>query len=197
MGAPIHMPEMAGADVHVFEGREGTCFVRETAPVRQWAYRKEFPTGMVVRWAGQFAFRRTSEDIQIAYAGSHPGDIPRKLWREWFGSAHDLEFWNAARRELSVVGHSPEPKSLMWEAGWEQGPTGDPVPCIRPTNAAELAEGPHAVRDAAFLIAKVLAGYGAEAEEGNAPCNVCGKQCGGCIRDPRYNDGKVYYRTDR
>lgn len=105
MGAPIHTPEMRGATAFVLEHRTG---IREPAPVREWRYAHRDGHGTVrAQYSGWFAFWRLSEGIQIAYTGSHPGDIPRKLWREWFGAAHDLEFWNAARRELRITNHPP------------------------------------------------------------------------------------------
>ena len=112
MGAPIHAPGMRGATTHVFEDYEdtyrGTEVVREGAPVRQWSHSKELPGGITIVSFGWFAFRRAPDGIQIAYVGHHPADIPRKLWREWFGAAHDLEFWNAARRELRITNHPPK-----------------------------------------------------------------------------------------
>ncbi len=102
MGAPIHAPEMEGATV--YERRTGA---QGLASVRWWTYSKELPSGITILSSGRFAFWRKPDGIQIAYVGSHPADIPRSLWREWYGASHDLEFWNAARRELRVTNHPP------------------------------------------------------------------------------------------
>ncbi len=105
MGAPIHTPAMRGATMHTFEGPGPS---REAAPVRQWRVGRRGGMGYPqTRQSGWFAFRRTTGGVQIAYAGSHPADIPRGLWREWFGTAHDLELWNAARRELRITNRPP------------------------------------------------------------------------------------------
>lgn len=104
MGAPIHTPEMAGANVHTFTAPGGPM----TVPVRQWKAGGRGRMGYVkAKHRGWIAFWRTPEGVQVAYAGSHPGDCPRNLWRAWVGAAQDLEFWNAARRPLTVTYHTP------------------------------------------------------------------------------------------
>lgn len=100
MGAPIHTPGMEGATAFMLGHRLGAgAAAGQSATVREWSRRP--------RMRGCFAFWRLPGGIQIAYAGNHPGDIPRSLWREWYGADHDLAFWNAARRELRITNHPP------------------------------------------------------------------------------------------
>ena len=106
MGAPIHIPAMRGADAFTFEA-PGT---RDAVPVRRWRYQQALAPYQA--FEGWFAFWRPpgGDGVQIVYAGNHPADIPRSQWAEWFGPAHELEMWNAARRELRITNHPlPEP----------------------------------------------------------------------------------------
>ncbi len=98
MGAPIKDSEMRGAAVYTFEYPGG----HEDVGVRPWYFQSK--VAPFTRYGGWVAFRRTPEGIQMAYAGRHPGDIPRSMWQTWYG-AHSLEFWTAARRELKITHH--------------------------------------------------------------------------------------------
>ena len=105
MGAPIHVPGMAGASAYTFDIAPSLC---ETVLVREWRAERSGGLGLRFPRHGWFAFWRKPDGVQIAYAGTHPADIPLILWREWFGTAHDLEFWNAARRPLTITSHPPK-----------------------------------------------------------------------------------------
>lgn len=99
MGAPLHVPGIRGAEVYTFGTTE------DFAVVREWKTGARGILGYTrTVHHGWFAFWRTPEGIQIVYAGSHPADISRGAWQEWFGE-QELEFWNAARRPLTITSH--------------------------------------------------------------------------------------------
>lgn len=98
MGAPIHAPEMAGADTFTMRVLPGMGPAR----VREWCAGGG-RTLYLPKRHGWVAHWRLPTGVQIVYAGSHPSGISRGLWREWVGTAHDLEFWSAARGELRVI----------------------------------------------------------------------------------------------